>query len=126
MAKKTKKVRGGSDMRIIEAALELGGVPRTDDLGEEMSLSSRVVSVMQRLHNISSTGDSTLLFDPHNPQALLDRMDEEVKLRRAATNPVQPKQPKKARKAKKVKTAPKAKKPKAAPKAKKTKRPQRK
>jgi hypothetical protein len=110
MAKKAKKVKGGSDMKIIEAALELGGVPATDDLGEEMSLSGRVISVMQRLHSLSSSGNDTLLFDPHNPEALLKRMEEERKSRKLATNPVRPKQPKKAKKAKKAKITFKAKK----------------
>jgi hypothetical protein len=104
MAKKSKRVkRASSDIKIIEAALELGGVPATDDIGEEMTLSGRVISVMQRLHSMSSSNDGTLLFDPHNPEALLKRMEEERKARMSATNPARPKQPKKAKKAKKAK-----------------------
>jgi hypothetical protein len=112
MAKKSKKVnRASSDIKIIEAALELGGVPTTDDLGEEMSLSGRVISVMQRLHSMSTSRDTSLIFDPHNPQALLDRMEEEGRLRKAATNPVRPKQPKKQAKRKATPKAKKAKSP---------------
>lgn len=90
-AVKRRQPGRGNDMKAVEAALDVAGIPRTDALGQPIEGNAgRVILAMNRLN----AADPALQFDPQHPERVVEQMREQDKMRDQALHPPKAKRPK--------------------------------